>query len=128
MQINELQGHRDLECWKFAMKLVRDVYVITKRFPKDELYGLTSQIRRAAVSIPSNVAEGYGRKSRRELRKFIGNAIGSLLELETQIEIARDLNYLDANAAAGLLKDTLRLTQLLNGLRSWTEKQIAKEG
>ena len=124
----QLQGHRDLECWKLAMKLVFEIYRITRAFPKDELYGLTSQLRRAAVSVPSNLAEGYGRKSRRELRKFVGNSIGSLLELETQIEIARELGYLNTQRAADLLRDTLRLTQLLNGLRSWTEKQIQAEG
>lgn len=124
----QLQGHRDLECWRTAMKLVVEIYRITRMFPKDELYGLTSQLRRAAVSVPSNLAEGYGRKSRRELRKFVGNSIGSLLEVETQVEIARDLGYLSAERAIDLLRDTLRLTQLLNGLRSWTEKQIQAEG
>lgn len=122
-----LQGHRDLECWQVAMEVVMDIYTATQRFPKDEMYGLTSQLRRAAVSIPSNIAEGYGRKSRRELRKFIGNAIGSLLELETQVEIARDLGYFAPQVATDLLQETLRLTQLLNGLRSWAEKQIEAE-
>lgn len=124
----QLHGHRDLECWQIAMKLLVEIYRITRAFPKDELYGLTSQLRRAAVSVPSNLAEGYGRKSKRELRKFVGNSIGSLLEVETQIEIARDLGYLTSQRATDLLRETLRLTQLLNGLRSWTEKQIQAEG
>lgn len=127
MKSYELQGHRDLECWQTAMMLVTNVYMATRQFPKDELYGLTSQLRRASVSVPSNLAEGYGRKSHRELHRFVGHSIGSLLEVETQLEIARNLGYLDAKRTAELLRETCRLTQLLNGLRAWTEKQIEAE-
>ena len=80
-----LQGHKDLRVWQFGMDLVVFIYGLTRSFPKDELYGLVSQVRRAAVPIPSNIAEGYGRRSAKELHRFINNALGSLLELETQI-------------------------------------------
>lgn len=127
MQSPKLNGHRDLEAWQVAMLFVKAIYVATRRFPKEELYGLVSQMRRAAVSIPSNLAEGYGRKSRREFRKFIGNSIGALLEVETQLEIAKDLGFLDSRAANDLLAQAHRLIQLLNGLRSWTERKIEAE-
>ena len=88
-------SHKDLVVWKKAMRLVFNTYQYTKRFPREETYGLAAQMRRAAVSIPSNIAEGKGRYSRKELLQFLVNARGSLLELETQIEIARHLDYLD---------------------------------
>ena len=76
------------------MKLVEDIYSISKNFPKEEMYGLTSQMRRCAVSIPSNIAEGAGRKGEKEFARFLHIALGSLSELETQIEISRRLNYI----------------------------------
>jgi len=85
-------SHKDLIVWQRAMQLVVDVYRSTKSFPREETHGLISQMRRAAVSIPSNIAEGKGRYSRKELSQFLLNARGSLLELETQIEIARALS------------------------------------
>jgi four helix bundle protein len=89
-----MKGHRDLVAWQKAMELVVEIYRVTKGFPKDELYGLTSQLRRAAVSIPSNLAEGYGRNSWKDFQRFIGLALGSLLEVETQLEISNKLGYL----------------------------------
>ena len=117
-----MQGYRDLETWKKAMDLVKAVYVATRHFPKDELYGLTSQMRRAAVSIPSNIAEGYGRNTRNELHHFLGQARGSLAELETQLQIAESLGYLTSAQASGLLSASARLGHLLTGLRTWSMK------
>ena len=111
-------GHRDLLAWQRAMTLVRDVYRSTSGFPKHELYGLASQLRRAAVSIPSNVAEGANRNSRREFHQFIGVARGSLAEVETQVEIARDLDYLPSRAAEDLLLQIAELGRILTGLRA----------
>jgi four helix bundle protein len=116
-----MKGHRDLVVWQKAMTLVSDIYRATRNFPKDELYGLTGQIRRAAVSVPSNLAEGHGRNSRKEFRQFIGQARGSLTELETQLEIARNLGYLPPANASELLSQATEIGRMLNGLRVWSE-------
>jgi four helix bundle protein len=86
--------YRDLKAWRKAMGLVQDVYRLTLEFPREETYGLTSQLRKAAVSIASNIAEGKGRSSDKELLHFLSNAKGSLFEVETQIMIADGLGYL----------------------------------
>lgn len=85
--------HKDMEVWKQAMELVFDIYKLTESFPKDEMFGLVSQMRRCAVSIPSNIAEGCGRFSDKETLRFISIATGSLAELETQLLIAKHLNF-----------------------------------
>jgi four helix bundle protein len=87
-------SYQDLVAWQKAMNLVEEIYKTTRNFPKDELYGLTSQLRRAAVSIPSNIAEGQGRLTPGEFRQFLGHARGSLLETETQVLMAGRLNYI----------------------------------
>jgi four helix bundle protein len=92
------QTHRDLTAWREAMLLVELAYRDTGGFPKEEAYGLTSQIRRAAISVPSNIAEGAGRNSPRELFHFLGITCGSLAELETQLELAVRLGFLDTHA------------------------------
>jgi four helix bundle protein len=118
-----MRGYRDLVVWQKAMELVTDVYRATSEFPKHELYGLTSQIRRAAVSVPSNLAEGHGRTSRREFHQFISQARGSLVEVETQLEIARNLNYLSRELASELQAKAARVGRMLNGLRAWSESR-----
>src|ERR1700716_1699915 len=90
------KGFRDLRVWQCGMDLVEDVYRLTKEFPKDELYGLTNQLRRAAVSVPSNIAEGQTRAHVKEFFQFLSTAQGSLAELQTQIELAGRLKYLSA--------------------------------
>lgn len=117
-----LRGYRDLRAWQQARGLVTEVYRITRTFPTEELYGLVSQRRRAAVSIPSNLAEGHGRNSRNEFRQFIGQARGSLSEVETQIEIARNLDYVKADVADALMAQAGAVGKMLTGLRSWSEK------
>jgi four helix bundle protein len=87
------QSFRELHVWQKSMKLTVAIYQLTRDFPRDEMYGLTSQIRRAAVSVPSNIAEGQGRSSGGEFRQFLGVARGSNCELETQLEIARSLKF-----------------------------------
>jgi four helix bundle protein len=110
------QHYRDLLVWQKAIALVTDIYRLTREFPKDELYGLTSQIRRAAVSIPSNIAEGQGRLTRGEFRQFLGQARGSYAELDTQLISANNLGYLrDSSDLFGSLSEVGRL---LNGLLS----------
>jgi four helix bundle protein len=88
--------HKNLEVWKRSIDLVIKVYGLSKTFPNEERYGLTQQMRRAAVSIPSNIAEGSARKSSNELRQFLFISLGSLSELETQMIIAEKLNYISA--------------------------------
>ena len=113
-------GHRDLVAWQKAMQLVKEVYRATEGFPGHELYGLANQLRRAAVSIPSNLAEGAARNSRREFHQFIGTARGSLAEVETQVEIARDLGYIQEVAASDVLIRVAEVGRMLTGLRTWS--------
>lgn len=115
-----MRGHRDLVAWQKAMELAKQVYVLTNSFPKHEVYGLSSQLRRAAVSIPSNLAEGAGRNSQREFGYFISTARGSLAEVETQIELAVFLHYIPEETAKGLLARVSDLGRLLTGLRNWS--------
>jgi four helix bundle protein len=109
-------SYEDLKVWRLAMDLVLNVYRCTASFPKQEMYGLTSQMRRAAVSIPSNIAEGKGRYSRKELVQFLFHARGSLLELRTQMTIARELGFLEQSEADLLIRRMSEVGRLLNGL------------
>jgi four helix bundle protein len=111
-----IKSYRDLLAWQKAMGLVTEIYHVTHKFPKDELFGLTSQLRRAAVSIPSNIAEGRGRSSLGEFRLFLGNAMGSLAEVETQIFIAQNLQYIDEATTSSLLDLSSEVGRVLNGL------------
>jgi four helix bundle protein len=110
------ESYRDLIAWRKAMDLVTDVYRVTKAFPREELYGLTNQLRRAAVSVPSNIAEGQDRFSRKEFHHFLSHARGSLVEVETHLMIAENLGYLDPNQTRFLLDKTSELGKVLNGL------------
>ena len=105
-----------LKVWRRAMDLVVCIYRCTGSFPRQEVYGLTSQMRRSAVSIPSNIAEGKGRYSRKELLQFLFHARGSLLELRTQITIARELDYLSSTEGETLTNHADEVGRLLNGL------------
>jgi four helix bundle protein len=111
-----IQSYRDLVVWKKSMALVLNVYRCTQAFPKIETYGLTSQLRRAVISVPSNIAEGQGRLSTGEFRQFLGNARGSLMEVETQILVAQDLGYFEQNQSEALLSATAEVGRILNGL------------
>lgn len=93
--MSEIKSYRDLIVWQKSIRLVKNIYVATKSFPKEELYGLTNQLKRCAVSIPSNIAEGYGRNSTGDYKRFLHVAVGSLYELQTQIETSFQLKYLD---------------------------------
>ena len=111
-----VRSYRDLLAWRKSMELVTDIYRITQRFPNSEMYGLTAQLRRAAVSVPSNIAEGQGRLSSGEFRQFLGHARGSLLEVETQVLIARALGYLQPARSDSLLSQTAEVGRIVNGL------------
>jgi four helix bundle protein len=108
--------YKDLKVWQSAMDMVESVYRLTLLFPREEMYGLTSQLRRASVSVASNIAEGKGRSSDKELLQFLGHAKGSLFEVETQLMIARRLNYLDDSETVKLESQTAEVCRLLNGL------------
>jgi four helix bundle protein len=109
-------GYRDLIAWKKATQLSLEIYRCTQHFPKEELYGLTSQMRRASVSVASNIAEGKGRYSRKEFAQFLYRARGSLLELETQLFIAGELRYIDEAAVKRIEDHATELGRILNGL------------
>ena len=111
-------SYRDLVAWKRAVELVTHVYGLTKSFPDDERYGLTAQLRRAAVSVASNIAEGQGRFSRGEFKQFLGHARGSLLEIETQMTIATNLGYLDSRQSEVVFELSSEVGRILNGLIS----------
>ena len=91
----KIKNFQDLRIWKIGIEVVIDIYILTKNFPKEELYGLTSQMRRSAVSIPSNIAEGFRRYHNKEYKQFLYIALGSCAELETQIIIANELDYIN---------------------------------
>ena len=110
------QGYQDLVVWQKAMELVTAVYQITRDWPHEEQYGLISQVRRAAVAIPSNLAEGHGRSGRREFAHHVSVAYGSLCELETQLLIAERLGYSDAEATEFLMNRIADVRRLTNGL------------
>ncbi len=120
-----IKRYNDLIAWTKAMDLVEAVYQSTKAFPKEELYGLTSQLRRSAVSIPSNIAEGHCRNGRREFVHHLSIALGSLGELETQILIAGRLGYLDEHAVANLTVSTSEAGRLIVGLMHSLERHAA---
>jgi len=102
--------------WQRGINLVKEVYKETNNFPKEELYGLTNQIRRSAISIPSNISEGHIRQHRAEFRQYLSIALGSLAELETQILIARELNYIPNENSDNLIDQMGTLGKMIRGL------------
>ena len=118
-----MKSHRDLDAYKDSMKLVTEVYHITKEFPQDEIFGLTNQIRRAAVSIPSNIAEGAARQTNKEFIHFLYIALGSLSELETQLEIAVNVGYLSIETNDELQIVVSRIRGLLPGLIKFVRRK-----
>jgi len=113
---------RDLLVWQKAMGLARDVYTVSAGFPKSEVFGLSSQMRRAAVSVPSNIAEGHGRLSDKSLRVFLAQARGSLYELETQLQLAAYLKYVNADRTEALNLECDEVARMINGLLSAIER------
>lgn len=113
---SDIRSYRDLKAWQAARVLVKSVYEATASFPPQEVYGLTGQLRRASVSVPSNIAEGYGRGSRKDYIHFLQNARGSMYEVETQIILAQDLNFLEPQPGEVLLRQAEECSRILNGL------------
>jgi four helix bundle protein len=119
------RSYRDLIAWQKAMRFVKEIYEVTKRFPTEERYGLTNQLRRAAVSVASNIAEGQARFSQKEFHHFLSLSRGSLVEIETQLLIAGDLSYLQPAKADALLALAEELGEVLNGLIASTKIRAA---
>jgi four helix bundle protein len=110
------RNYRDLIVWQKAMKLAKEVYQVTEGLPKAEMYGFQSQMRRAAIAIPSNIAEGHGRLNDGHFRQFLAISRGSLFELQTQLELATDLSLLEARSATALMEHCEEVARLINGL------------
>lgn len=114
--MSKIKDFRDLDVWKLGKEIVIDVYRASKEFPKEEMYGLVSQLRRAAVSIPSNIAEGFNRQHNKEYRQFLYIALGSCAELETQLEVSSDLGFLAEEIVTPLLEKIKRECRMLQNL------------
>ena len=114
--MEKIKSFKDLQTWKEAHLLVLMIYANTKLFPKEETFGLTNQLRRAVVSISSNIAEGFGRKTEKEKKQFYHCALSSLHEVQNQILIAKDVKYLGVNNYSTLSEKTNTISRLLNGL------------
>lgn len=114
--MEKIKSYRDLDIWKKAIEIVKEIYALTDEFPKSEIYGITSQMRRSSVSIPSNIAEGFRRQHNKEYIQFLYIALGSCAELETQITIAKELNYLTADKEAVLLEKLDHLCRMTTNL------------
>jgi len=121
-------SYRDLIAWQKSMLLVRQVYKATANYPSSELYGLVSQIRRAAVSVPCNIAEGQGRTSPGEFHQFLGNARGSLLEVQTLLEISVSLDFISPSELKNLMRLSEEVLRILNGLISSSKSMKTASG
>ncbi len=120
-----VQSYKDLEVWQKSIDMVTMTYTITDNFPSKELYTLTSQIRRAAISIPSNIAEGRGKRSTRDFMRYINIAYGSAAELETQLIISKNLGYVSSEESEPLFQEIARICRMLNGMLSSLEKKLS---
>jgi len=116
-----MKSHKDLDVWKKSMEMVAKIYRMTRQFPSDEQYGLSSQIRRSAISIPSNIAEGAARNSDKEFKQFLYIALGSAAEVETQLIIAEKLGFMDS--ADVFQNDISDIRKMLTGLISYVSKR-----
>jgi four helix bundle protein len=114
--MSEIRTYRDLLVWQKSMLLVTQIYNLSNKFPQTEIYGLTSQIRRSGISIPSNIAEGYGRNATGDYKRFLQIALASLYELQTQLEITLNLNYLEKEHFDSVMEATYELERMLSSL------------
>jgi four helix bundle protein len=114
--MDPIQSYRDLRVWQMGMQLAKDCCVLTRQFPREELFGLISQVRRSAASIPANVAEGYGRENAREYRRFLRIAQGSRKELETHLLLSQEVGITEESSIGPLLDTSDALGRMLRGL------------
>ena len=113
-----MHNYHELKIWQEGRKIVKKIYLLTADFPKEEIYGLSSQMRRAAISIPSNIAEGTGRNSEKEFQRFLDYAMGSLFELETQLILSSDLNFINNQEFEKILLEIKSLIPMIIKFRS----------
>jgi four helix bundle protein len=123
-----MRNYRELEVWQESHKLTLELYKLSRQFPKEEMYGLTSQLRRAAVSIGANLAEGCGRRTSPELARFVRIAMGSASELDYHLLLVRDFEFITSEQYGWLSKDLVRVRKMLTGLLSSIEAQISGKG
>lgn len=123
MSEGKIKTFEDLDTWQIAHKFVLEIYQITKRFPKDELYGIVSQLRRAALSITSNIAEGFNRYHYNDKIRFYYNARGSVSEVRNCLILSKDMHYITKEQYDSLLSNTERILKIINGLIRSIEKQ-----
>lgn len=121
-KMSDEKNYKNLDVWKEARKLVSLIYVLTNEFPEDEKFGLTSQIKRAVISVPSNIAEGMGRNSSKETRQFFYIAKGSLYEIETQIYLALDLGFIQEKKAEQIFTQIITVRKLIIGFIKYLDK------
>jgi four helix bundle protein len=121
-----MKGYKELEAWKKSMSLVTEVYTLTKGFPKEEIYGLTAQIRRAAISIPANIAEGMGRNHRKETIQFLHIARGSIYETDTLLTVALNVRIISGQQLLPVALMIEECIKILNGLIAYYEKSELK--
>jgi four helix bundle protein len=122
-----IQGYQDLEVWKKAMDLVVACYRTSERFPNSEAYGLVTQLQRAAVSVPANIAEGQGRNHTKEFLNHLSIAYGSLMEIETHLQIAARLDYVEESSLRTLLAQTAEIGRMLNGLMRSLNRRLTTD-
>jgi len=118
-----MRTHKDLDAWKLSVEFVTEVYKITRNFPKEELFNLSNQLRRAAVSVPSNIAEGAARQTAKEFIQFLYIALGSLQEADTQLLIAKNLGFLTLQRFQNLITDADKIGKMLNGLIKYLKEK-----
>ena len=123
-----MRPHRTLEAWKESIQLVKEIYILTREFPSEEKYGLISQLRRAAVSISLNIAEGAARQSDKEYVKFLFISEGSISEVDTILELTRVLEIISEEQAQRHVKKNERVSALVSGLRKSIERKIKEKG
>ncbi len=121
-----MSNYKDLDAWKSSMQLVKEIYLLTSKYPKEEMFGLTSQTKRAAVSIPSNIAEGIGRQYKKDTIQFLHISRGSLYELETLINVALSIEIINKDQFDNIVPLIEKCLQILNGLINYYQKSELK--
>lgn len=122
--VAKINSYHDLEVWKRSRLLVKSIYDLTKTFPKEEMFGLSSQMRRAAISIPSNIAEGYSRHGIKDYIHFISISFGSTAEIETQLLLSQDIGYVDLATVDTIMAELKALQRMLHRLRQSLQSKL----